>query len=50
MVAYLHGFGLLAYRKLWPSIKDNFGDFSGELKDSMSVYVVDTDSSGRRWR
>jgi hypothetical protein len=40
MVAYLHGFGLLAYRKLWPQISGNFGDFQGDLKESMSTYVM----------
>jgi hypothetical protein len=31
-VAYLHGFGLLAYRKLWPRIKPQVEEFTGNFQ------------------
>ena len=30
--AYVHGFGLLAYRKLWPRIKPQVEDFTGNFQ------------------
>jgi hypothetical protein len=36
MVAYLHGFGLLAYKKLWPKMKPHFEEMKEKLKGSLT--------------
>jgi hypothetical protein len=45
IVAYVHGFGLLAYKKLWPKLQPQVQDYADNLRDhgyltSLTLLIV----------
>jgi hypothetical protein len=39
-LAYFHGFGLLAYKKVWPKVKKEFEEMQGKLNQGFRLILL----------